>query len=171
MGTGILMYAGNNKDYIPASSALYSIDVKYTTDSTGSFCQIMLGGYFGEIPDATGYFDFYERHGKCPSDTVQYRDCGTANKYLSYAYLRGIGQASNKLPARLIVGRDDPGVAVGMDVGPILHPTWFLASNAHVTAANAIYLGGHTGTRTFKQGDKAADLASGAKFFDEYKID
>lgn len=175
----IMLYANDSRDYIPplldsrgnVRALSYSF---WTTDSYSPFNAILEHGYFGEThsTDNKEAESFYERYYKCPSDSVHFRPTSSNdhNRYLSYIYWVGKG-GSNDTPARLIVGRDDPGVAILADLclRVNLHSD-VQDSVSHVSNINIGYLGGHIGNRPAKAGEECDTIYEGVIYCDEYKL-
>ncbi|MBR7145395.1 MAG: DUF1559 domain-containing protein [Lentisphaeria bacterium] len=180
-GVGVQMYAGDNHSYIPvvaSNGALYNINVSLGTNAGTSPFRLMhsLGYYSEEFKDTANIVNsFTERHFKCPSDSVHYKawpEKGEKSYYTSYLYWVGIGQASTKLPPRLIIGRDDPGVAISADkCKQVCSDSSVQDSIAHVSQINILFLGGHCGSKNTQGSSHASDLKVGAIFADEYKMD
>ena len=175
----ILLYANDFRDHIPplidsrgnvrALSYAFKTATAYTP-----FNAILEHGYFGETHSGGNEEakTFYERYYKCPSDSVHFRPTSSNdhNRYLSYIYWAGKG-GSNDTPARLIVGRDDPGVAILADLCLRVNiNTDVQDSVAHVSTINIGYLGGHVGNRPAKAGEECDTIYEGVIFCDEYKL-
>ena len=182
----ILLYANDSKDFIPPlltnQSKIPSCGYAFQTDKNyAPFEAILEFGYFGTTiatprnPDnPKAVEDFYEKYYKCPSDSVQFRktDDNDHNRYLSYIYFAGQGDSGASLPARLIVGRDDPGTAVLADVCKRVSGHGEVQDSvAHISNINVGYLGGHVGNRPAKAGEECDDMFEGVIYCDEIKLD
>ena len=180
-GTGVIMYAGDNTSYIPVvagNGSLYTLNISLGTNASSSPFRLMhdLGYYGEEFKDKANIINsFTERHFKCPSDSVHFQkwtEKGEKSYYTSYVYWVGLGQATNKLPPRLIIGRDDPGVAISADkCKQVCSDASIQDSIAHVSQINILFLGGHCGSKNTQGSSHAANNAAGAIFCDEYKMD
>ena len=183
LGLGLLLYADDFNSYIPpmpgSDGKPYSMNVSYATNnSTSAFNNVEALGYLGELPSGRkALAAFREKNFRCPSDTEHYREYPAGNnsdyvRYISYIYWVGIGSTPNKFPARIIVGRDNPGVAVLADVCRKVYPDApVLDFVSHSTLINVGYLDGHCGTRAAKAGETCSDKYQGAIYCDEYKMD
>ena len=179
--TGIMMYANDNKDYLPvqpgSAGQIWSISYAFSTAAgTNMFCLVESGSYFGEVPTGEkGLAGFRERYYKCPSDSVHfrpYKSNSRYSRYTSYIFWAGSGKPANKFLPRAIVGRDDPGLAILADVCKrVSNHEEVLDSVAHQTTINITYLGGHTGTRNAKAGETCANEFEGPVYCDETKMD
>ena len=176
----VLLYANDSRDYIPpmiekGRTTPEVLGYAFWTDEPYSaFDAILNFGYFGGTysGDTKEAEDFYEKYYKCPSDSEHFRktEDNDHNRYLSYIYFAGKG--NTKLPGRLIVGRDDPGVTILTDLCLRVNDEDDLVKDfvAHVSNINVGYLGGHVGTRPAKAGEKCADTSDGVIYCDEHKL-
>ena len=180
IGLAILLYANDSASYIPpmlnGQGKPYSLNYAFWTHNSATPFDIILKlGYLSEVYNYKAQMakEFYIKSYKCPSDTEQFRQSTSDyNFYISYIYFTGAGNPSSKLPARLIVGRDDPGVAILADVcKKVTTSSDARDSVAHVSTINVTYLGGHAGTRPAKAGETCADNIAGVIYCDEYKLD
>ena len=183
LGLAMQLYANDYNSYIPpmpsGTGSVYSMNYSFATNnSTSPFVHIQTLGYLGEVPSGrTALAAFCEKNFKCPSDSEHFRPYpGTYSdyqRYISYIYWVGAGSAGNKFPPRLIIGRDDPGVAILADICLKVYPdtATIIDSVAHISTVNIIYLGGHSGTRPAKKGESSSDKYQGAIYCDEYKMD
>jgi hypothetical protein len=177
----ILLYANDSKDYIPPllnnQGKVPSLEVAFWTNRAyAPFEAILEFGYFGGSysGDTKVAEAFYEKYYKCPSDSVQFRktDDNDHNRYVSYIYFAGAGKDNEHFPARLIVGRDDPGTAVLADVCLRVSGHGEVQDSvAHVSTINVGYLGGHVGNRPAKAGEECEDMFEGVIYCDEHKLD
>jgi len=180
-GMGVHMYANMSNSYIPVVSgngALYTLNISLGTNASSSPFRLMYDlGLYGEefINKKEAVIKFTERYFKCPSDSAHYRawpEKGDTAHYTSYLYWVGIGQVSSKLPPRLIIGRDEPDVAISADkCKKVCADASILDSVAHVSQINVLFLGGHCGMTNAKVGESAASNAAGAMYCDVYKMD
>ena len=180
-GVGVQMYAGDNTSYIPVvagNGTLYNLNISLGTNASSSPFRLMhdLGYYGEEFKDTVKIVNsFTERHFKCPSDSVHFKawpEKGEKANYTSYIYWVGLGQASSKLPARLILGRDEPGVAISADkCKQVCADASIQDSIAHVSQINILFLGGHCGSKNTQGSSHAASNNVGPLFADEYKMD
>ena len=184
-GLATQMYAEVSDSMIPAMGTLYNINYAVGNNASNNpFWLYHTMGLMGsELKNtAAGWKDFLERNFKCPSDTTHFRywaekDTQGTNKnyYVSYIYWIGNGNTSNKLPARYIIGRDNPNVAIAADVCQKVavdgKDLAILDSVAHGSLINILFLGGHCGNKAAKAGEKASSAKDGAIYCDDYKMD
>ena len=175
----ILLYANDFKDHIPplidSRGNILPINYSFWTDCAyGPFDAILEYGYFGGefSGDDKAAADFYEKYYKCPSDSVHFRvkDGDARHRYLSYIYWAGKG-GQYDLPGRLIVGRDDPGVALIADLCLRVNShSEVKDSVAHVSNINVGYMGGHVNTRPAKVSEECESIDEGVIYCDEHKL-
>ena len=176
----ILLYANDSKDHIPplanSNGNVFPLNYSFWTDCEyGPFDAILEYGYFGGefSGDDKAAADFYEKYYKCPSDSVHFRvkDGDARHRYLSYIYWAGKG-GSYDLPGRLIVGRDEPGVALIADLCMRVNSHDEVKDSVtHVSNINIGYLGGHVNTRPAKTTEECESIYEGVIYCDEHKLD
>ncbi|MBE6367390.1 MAG: DUF1559 domain-containing protein [Lentisphaerae bacterium] len=172
IGLAVQMYAHDNPSYIPGlSHVTYTMNIFIATTSASAWNAMINYGYMGEElpPTGQGQIDFYTRHFKCPSDTEHFQYYNASGNYLSYHYWVGLGNAT--IPARMIIGRDDPGVAIVNDGAIQISKSAMAETLAHKTLVNVLYLGGHAHSVNMKESDpKATDNLTKLVLIDEYKL-
>ena len=167
IGLAELMYAGDNKDNIAATTSHTTGLFLYTWlhDDWG-LARLMMGGYFGQT---FGTFSDIKVSHKvaqyvCPSDSVnadQTNVVGATSYYVIWMGTKSAtdgGYTAEKAQTRAIVGRDNPGCVIVGDLVPAQQTYYNGAWSDTVTAndgnhpklANALYLGGHVGTKQIK---------------------
>ena len=174
-GLAVQFYAQDYKGFTPGLGAVtYGINVFNATTSTSPWYIIMMNGYYSDIPPSSTPVirAFYERHYKCPSDNEHFQDYGSVGKYVSYIYYVGSGNTTAKIPPRMIIGRDDPGVAITHDSAIQICNSAKATTLAHKTLVNVLYLGGHVHHVPLKETDPAATTAgNNIVLLDEFKMD
>ena len=176
----ILLYANDSRDYIPplldSRGNVPVLNYTFWTDCAYSpFDAILEFGYFGGTwsGDAKEAENFYEKYYKCPSDSTHFRitDDNNHNRFLSYIYWAGKGSSTYDLPARLIVGRDEPGLALLADLCMRVNSHDDVKDSvSHVSNINIGYLGGHVGNLPAKPGEECDTLYEGVIYCDEHKL-
>ena len=173
LGVAVQLYADDFDSYIPGSTltGTYAVDIRIATVSGSSWLIFMTNGYLGEVPKVSTpvYKAFYERHYKCPADTEHFGDYGSGGAYASYFAWTGRGNAT--IPARMLIGRDNPGVAIMNDASKQISTAARAESMAHKNLVNVLYLGGHVSSVLIKDTDPAATSSTANIVkLDEYKL-
>ena len=166
IGTGTLMYAGDDKNgYIPTranadTGAGYAESfVDEANHSEMPANKLAFGGYLGgTVKDNKLTKEIAGKYFKCPSDSSLFGD-GSGYVKMSYiAHFQNKAQATaNGLDngKREITGRDNPGLIIWAD--QTTQRANLLKSGAtgcHPTAINTLFLGGHVAGNTIKSTDQ-----------------
>ena len=201
LGISTFTYAGDNNSYIPTYNATYTDGTvappwlaSFTnTASTGPFYIFYTNGYIasGEyVPSSTANAAriraIYERFYRCPSDSTFFRQFGDyGGVYTSYCAVAGLGNPGASLPPRLIIGRDEPGVMIMIDMAPqfcknlctsIGTPALGDAglTTAHNSTVNVLYLGGQVNVKQagteYREWGNSNQPYAGCIYFDEFKL-
>ena len=173
LGVAVQLYADDFDSYIPGSTltGTYAVDIRIATVTGSSWLIFMTNGYLGEVPKVSTpvYKAFYERHYKCPADTEHFGDYGSSGAYASYFAWTGRGNAT--IPARMLIGRDNPGVAIMNDASKQISTAARAESMAHKNLVNVLYLGGHVSSVLIKDTDPVATSSTANIVkLDEYKL-
>ena len=175
LGMATMLYAGDSAGYLAGTallSATAAIDIRHATVSNSPWLLFMTLGYLGDIPRTSTPVlkAFYERHYRCPADNEQhFGDYGTSGAYASYFAWTGRGNAT--IPPRMIIGRDNPGVAIMNDASKQISTAARSDKMAHKTSVNVLYLGGHVGNVLIKETDPVATSSTANVVkLDEYTL-
>ncbi|MBE6380518.1 MAG: DUF1559 domain-containing protein [Lentisphaerae bacterium] len=174
IGTAMIMYAGDNKSYLPVNSLRNS---KTGNCSCGK-CVIINGSSFSgtSVPDMLieqGYFggdkstdQALDNMYKCPSDSIWFKaqDAGSYNFLIVSGGTCGQWTISDKNPAcnRIIVGRDNPECSVCFDNMPTKGSSTKTGATPdfiHPKNLNIVRLGGHVNTFLIPDKDKVRNTA------------
>ena len=148
--------------------------------------QLLQGGYLGgqEASKSTVEIPVAEKYFRCPSDSSCYgTDHAYGSDWLNVSYVlinfcAEIGKsrswnpqdASGKKVYGEIIGRDNPGTLVGMDVTPAFI-TNATSAICHPNNVNTLYLGGHVKTQNAKFEDqKLLDSLRSSEKFNEFPM-
>ena len=173
LSIAVMLYAEDYDSYIPGSSVTgtYAVDIRNATTTGSPWLIFMTNGYLGEVPKVSTpiYRAFYERYYKCPADTEHFGDYGSGGAYASYFAWTGRGNAT--IPPRMIIGRDNPGVAIINDASKQISTAARADKMAHKTLVNVLYLGGHVNSVLIKDTDPVAtNSTANIVKLDEYKL-
>jgi prepilin-type N-terminal cleavage/methylation domain-containing protein len=191
IGTGFMLYAGENKDWLPMSTIMLNDSAKGTTHyvrhkSNGDHyfvIDVLLAqGYLGGIPMTWEEKDSLAcKYLKCPNDSQAFVDLANATSdFLGTSYLFNVFNNNSsamseakydKTRGRCLLGRDDPGNAI---VGDVAWPksSWnagYKATHAgNPNRFNVLHLGGHVKTHAVPMGQVGGDTWYNlAVWFDE----
>ena len=194
-GLILFTYAGDNNSDLPAYHAKYSdgtyaippLVSSYITSSTSPFYYLYTQGYLYEsLPlttaNAAKIREIYAKNFRCPSDTTFFRKYGDyGGVYTSYVTV--IGKGDTNIKSRVIIGSDDPGVLISIDMAPQFCDTFCKAGDlgnaglttAHQTTVNILYLGGDASAKqagtTYRTHGTSTQPYAGCKYFDEVQYE
>ena len=175
LGVAVVLYAEDYDSYLPGSSLLSStaaIDIRNATTTGSPWLIFMTNSYLGDIPRTSTPVlrAFYERHYRCPADNEQhFGDYGSSGSYASYFAWTGRGNTT--IPPRMIIGRDNPGLAIMNDASKQISTAARSDKMAHKTFVNVLYLGGHINSVLIKETDPVATSSTANIIkLDEYKL-
>ena len=176
LGMAAQFYGQDYQGYIPGLGAVtYNMNIFIATTSTSPWYIYMMHGYFNEIPPSNSRIiaGFNEKYYKCPSDNEHFQNYGSdGGKYVSYQFYVGSGNTTKKIPPRMIIGRDDPGVAISLDSCKQISKAAMADTISHKTLVNVLYMGGHVKSVPMKESDPAAATNTDSiVLVDEYKMD
>ena len=170
--TAVVLYAQDFDGYVVGQGvSSYAINPLIATTTGSPWLIFMTNGYLGDVPKVSTpvYKAFYERYYKCPSDTEHFGDYGSGGAYASYFAWTGRGNAT--IPARMLIGRDNPGVAIMNDASKQISTAARAESMAHKNLVNVLYLGGHVSSVLIKDTDPVATSSTANIVkLDEYKL-
>ncbi|NMA42022.1 MAG: DUF1559 domain-containing protein [Oligosphaeraceae bacterium] len=190
IGTGFMLYAGENKDWLPMSTKMLNDHEKGTTScarhrSNGDHyfvIDVLLAqGYLGGIPMTHEEKEsLAHKYLKCPNDSQAFvAAASTTSDFLSTSYLFNVfNNNSSVMPeakydrtrGRCLLGRDDPGNAIA---GDVVWPNSLWSSHKATHAGNpnrfnVLHLGGHVKTHAVPIGAASGETWYNlAVWFDE----
>ncbi|MBE6370436.1 MAG: DUF1559 domain-containing protein [Lentisphaerae bacterium] len=185
LGTAMMMYAGDNKDYLPADNNLGNS--QYSLNYWNSFSYyrgpglLLIGGYLGAAGEGVTWAlqaDTIKKVAKflqCPSDATHFYfqpATDAYNLYFSYEWFHGARNGSNNLLLnRERIGKDNPGMTICMDVHDAFNGNWGTkdgtAAPNHPSMVNVLYLGGHVNAKKKEATGKFASMAELVDYMDE----
>ena len=196
IGLANFMYADNNKSSMPigwgggSGNILCDYGNRLCKETVAWYNvpqgQLLQGGYLGgqEASKSTVEISVAEKYFRCPSDSSCYgTDHAYGSDWLNVSYVlinfcAEIGKsrswnpqdASGKKVYGEIIGRDNPGTLVGMDVTPAFI-TNATSAICHPNNVNTLYLGGHVKTQNAKFEDqKLLDSLRSSEKFNEFPM-
>ena len=162
IGLASIMYAGDNKDYIPTranADAGAGYATSFVTEKDHDEMpanKLMFGGYLGAtVKDNTLTGDIASKYFKCPSDSTLFNPATTGYSAMSYtAHFHTEAQATARGVTngkRQIVGRDNPGLVIWHDT-----PAAMITNKAaiHSNGINTLFLGGDVSGNNAKLSDQ-----------------
>ena len=156
IGLAYTMYAGDNQSWLPAvniktgpAEASVSPTRGESSVSECGMVAVIKLGYFG---DNSGTTDQKEKIYKCPSDTVNYGDNGTASNTFSYIYIPlynsrltalGYTAADTERNRHMLSGVANPDNKIVLDVFNNSAPGTPAKTANHPKVVNLLAMGGH----------------------------
>ncbi|MBE6380519.1 MAG: DUF1559 domain-containing protein [Lentisphaerae bacterium] len=178
IGTAMIMYAGDNKSYLPVNNLRGSCSCKRCVIVSGCTfagndvpAMLINGGYFGSATNnAQGESSESDQNNlfRCPSDSTWFLKDESGSYWLFIVSGGTCGQwsISTSAPAcnRIIVGRDNPECSVCFDTIPTKDnkpKSGAAAALIHPKNMNIVRLGGHVNTFLLPDTSKISSIPMG----------
>ncbi|MBE6379637.1 MAG: DUF1559 domain-containing protein [Lentisphaerae bacterium] len=178
LGTAVLMYTGDNKDYLPAKpnssgQVVHNGMAVSKTFGTSSYPSdfIINGGYLGspQPDDVNELKSIVSRNFKCPSDSSVAMVEHSSTVDTSYVYI--IWSRNAAVDAKWNADRHARS-RVGDNPGHVIYSCFFPPRNntnprPHSKLCPTLYLGGHVESNQFPTGSVGDTWYNAATFFDD----